>query len=227
MSDERGCHAEGATTRRPRVIDAASVQPIVLVGGRSRRFGRDKLVEPILKRADDAVGPSECMLVERPIAVLREVFGARVKLVGDCDARVAACGDGMIADLHPGVGPIGGIVSALEACGGSIFVLAGDMPSCDSATVRAIVTEAVRSAASPRGPTTVSIEAIMALGDRLQPCVALYLPQSLPRLRQRIREGRYSLIDAFPAAHLKSVTCDPRSLRNVNELDDLPGASLA
>ena len=58
------------------------IQPVVLVGGKSRRFGRDKLREPI--------GESRAeWLVDRPIRALREVFGARVAVVGECDADVA------------------------------------------------------------------------------------------------------------------------------------------
>ena len=46
------------------------IQPIVLVGGSSRRFGRDKLREPVAG-PDGSVG----WLVDRPIAALRGVFG--------------------------------------------------------------------------------------------------------------------------------------------------------
>ncbi len=84
----------------------ASIQPIVLVGGSSRRFGRDKLREPL----------GGGWLVDRPIAALREVFGGHVRLVGACHPEVARRGDGVIPDSHPGTGPVGGIVSALEAC---------------------------------------------------------------------------------------------------------------
>jgi molybdopterin-guanine dinucleotide biosynthesis protein A len=83
------------------------IQPVVLVGGKSRRFGRDKLKE--------VVGAGGVWLVDRPIGALRAVFGARVAVVGECDAGVAARADMVIEDTRPGVGPIGGILSALEA----------------------------------------------------------------------------------------------------------------
>ena len=104
------------TAERPIVSPGylASVQPIVLVGGKSRRFGRDKLREPW--------GSDGRVLVQYPIEALRGVFGRRVKLVGACDPTVEQLADGVIADLHPGVGPMGGIVSALAQWHGLAWV---------------------------------------------------------------------------------------------------------
>src|SRR5262245_59553696 len=99
--DDKWRQAKGRAKRAP-ALDV--FQPIVLVGGKSTRFGRDKLREVV----------GDGWLVDRPIAALREVFGARVAVVGECDDEVAQRGDRVITDRFPGVGPIGGIVSALE-----------------------------------------------------------------------------------------------------------------
>src|SRR5262245_5365872 len=88
-------------------LDLSTIHPVVLTGGRSTRFGSDKL----RARLDD----DGTLLIDRPIAALRAVFGPRVALVGDCDPAVAARADLIIRDLHPGRGPIGGILSALVA----------------------------------------------------------------------------------------------------------------
>lgn len=219
------CCADRDAVAPPDDAEIAAIHPVVLVGGRSTRFGRDKLVEPL--PAEVSQPCSTRMLVERPIAVLRSVFGPRVKLVGACDPRVAACGDGVIADRYPGIGPIGGILSALEACGGAVFVLAGDMPSFDDATVRAIVraSGSCRFSSRTTEPTCEPrVLVAMAYTDRLHPCAALYRFEAFEMLSLRMRSGRFSLIDAFPAEHRRRVRCDPRVVRNVNTPGDLQDA---
>jgi molybdopterin-guanine dinucleotide biosynthesis protein A len=183
----------------------ASIQPIVLVGGRSRRFGRDKLIEPW----------GDGVLVQRPIDALRAMFGPRVRLVGDCDARLPALADGVIPDLHPGAGPMGGIISALAGSGQGVFVLAGDMPACDPGTIRRIL------AAAKAHPLAL---AALARTDRLHPCVGLYRHGALAVLEARLREGSLALHSAFERGQIASVECDPRAVTNVNHLEDVERA---
>lgn len=186
----------------PDELDLQALQPIVLTGGSSRRFGRDKLVE--------AVGDG--LLVDAPIAALRAVFGRRVAVVGACDARIAARADFVIDDRRPGVGPIGGILSAIEHAGAGVFVLAGDMPGVTAQMVRAVVA----SAASHPGAA-----AVMARSDRLEPCVALYRPAAAPYLRASLEAGRGSLHDAIPPDLLRTVVFRHETLASVNTPGDL------
>lgn len=203
-----GCMAVGcndmSSERSGLQLDA--IQPIVLVGGRSERFGRDKLREPMPF--------GTLLLVERPIEALRSVFGPRVKLVGACHESVAVRGDGVLIDCHPGIGPLGGIVSALEACGSSIFVLAGDMPSCDSAMIHAILEAAARAPAS--------VLAVLAMTDQLHPCVGIYFRGALEPMRAQIRAGAFALARALPDACVLRVPCSPRAVANVNTRDEMP-----
>jgi molybdopterin-guanine dinucleotide biosynthesis protein A len=180
-----------------------AIQPVVLVGGRSRRFGRDKLREPL--------GSGE-WLVDRPIAALRAVFGPIVAAVGECDAAVAARFDRVIRDLHPGAGPIGGIVSALECSRSAVFVLAGDLPCITSDAVRDVLLHA---------KATPPAWAVMASADRVEPCVALYRPPAAATLAQRLAAGQRSLHDAIPREHLATVAVPAALLANANEPRDL------
>jgi molybdopterin-guanine dinucleotide biosynthesis protein A len=182
-----------------------AIQPVVLVGGKSRRFGRDKLREPV-------GGASNEWLVDRPIAALRAVFGPVVAAVGDCDAAVAARFDRVIPDRHPGAGPIGGIVSALGAARTVVFVLAGDLPRITPEAIRSVLQHAE---ASPLA------WAVMAAADRLEPCVALYRPFAAPALAQRLASGQRSLHDAIPREHLATVSLPAELLANANEPRDL------
>lgn len=191
---------------RESVIDQAfldSIQPIVLVGGKSRRFGRDKLQEPI--------GANRLPLVQHSIDVLREVFGRRVKLVGECHADVLPLADGVIVDRHPGIGPIGGIASALHHCPGSIFVLAGDMPSFCADSARKII------AAAQASPWAL---AVFASTDRPHPCAGLYAQAALATLAARIANENYKLTGALTTEQVIEVSCEVSALANINSPHD-------
>ena len=113
----------------PAATTRDDIDPFVLTGGRSSRFGRDKL----LVSTRDGL-----LLIDHPIAALRSVFGPRVAIVGQCDSSLSARADRVIDDPYPGVGPIGGIVAALESTSRDVFVLAGDLPGIESGHVRQI-----------------------------------------------------------------------------------------
>lgn len=193
---------------RPSPEFLATIQPIVLVGGKSTRFGRDKLREPI--------GDSGELLVQRPINTLRDIFGARVKLVGECHQTIVALADGVIPDEHPGVGPIGGIVSALRASDSSVFVLAGDMPGVSASEVLRMA--AVADASS-------GWMAVLALSDRLHPCAGIYSQEALPILFGCLTRGEHRLGAALPQGACVPVTVPPDFAANVNLPDDLPRRS--
>lgn len=182
----------------------AGITPVVLVGGRSRRFGRDKLREPL---ADGS------WLVDRPITALRAVFGARVMLVGDCDPGVALRGDGMILDRYGGAGPIGGVLSALDDQLRPVFVLAGDLVSIDESTVRRITFTASQDE---------SAWAVLAQTDRIEACIGVYRPPAAAALRLNMRRGECRLDSAAPPNKLHLVPIDRAAARNVNSRADLP-----
>jgi molybdopterin-guanine dinucleotide biosynthesis protein A len=179
------------------------VQPIVLSGGRSRRFGRDKLAEPV----------RDSLLIDRPIRALREVFGSRVAIVGECSSHVASRADLVIPDPYPGIGPIGGVLAGLEYSRGPLFVLAGDLIGIDAEAIGLILETADDS------PESL---AVFAITDRPQPCIGLYRPQAVEYLRQAIDRERFSLLGALPADRSQTVEISELAARNVNRPADLP-----
>lgn len=191
-------------TDGPHPLALETIQPIVLVGGRSRRFGRDKLREPW--------GETGLILVQHPIEILRKVFGPRVMLVGKCDADILPLADGMIPDEHPGVGPMGGIVSALRFARQDIFVLAGDMPHCNPHLIWTILSAAARQP---------SLHAMLAKSDRIHPCVGLYRPAALSWLEPALARGEYSLQACLTSAPVGTVPTEPEALTNINRPEDL------
>lgn len=183
-----------------RASSGAPIQPVVLVGGRSTRFGRDKLLEPVLGKP----------LVLHAIDGLRAVFGPCVLVVGACDPRVRALADGEIADLHAGAGPIGGVVSALAHTRTAVCVLAGDMPAFSADDVRALLAARARSGAL----------AVWAWNERPHPCAGVYEPEAIEHLRSALAAGRFALRSALPEDRVTRVHLDPSHTLNVNTPDD-------
>ena len=86
----------------------AKVRGFILAGGASRRFGRDKALvefdgEP---------------LIARLYRVLQAATGTPVRVIGDVE-KYAHIGVECIADRWPGEGPLGGIITALDAASDS------------------------------------------------------------------------------------------------------------
>lgn len=178
-----------------------SPHPIILAGGKSRRFGRDKLREPY----------ESGWLIDRPIAALCAVFGPCVAIVGDCDAAVAARADRHIPDRYPAQGPVGGILTAIESTGRDIFVLPGDCPAISAPAIRTILS------CADHHPAAL---AILAQTSRIEPCIGLYRRGSAEALRAALA-GTRALHDAIPAAHLVLVPIPPDQAVNINTPGDL------
>jgi len=177
------------------------VQPVVLVGGRSRRFGRDKLREPF----------GEGVLVDRPIAALRGVFGACVALIGDCDPAVAARGDRHIADRFPGLGPMGGVLTALDEFECAVFVLSGDLPGVTASGVRSVLGAAQ---AEP------GAAAVVAATPRAEPCFGVYRPASAGALRRALAQGRLELSRVIESEGWATVPLAASEAVNVNSVEE-------
>lgn len=180
------------------------VRPVVLVGGRSRRFGRDKLREPV----------GGGLLVDRPIAALRGVFGGCVALVGDCDATVAARADSHLGDVFPGCGPMGGILTALEVFGCAVFVLSGDLPGVTASGVRAVLGAAMSQ------PGTAAVVGATA---RPEPCYGVYRPACADVMRSAVAEGRLDLWRLIEREGWATVPLPASEVVNVNTIGDLEG----
>jgi len=192
------------------------VSGIVLAGGRSTRFGSDKLVAPYVGRP----------LVHLPIEVLSGICDEVVVVLAPGVAGAWLPAGVMVAnDPTEGEGPLAGLHAGLMAAvrSESVVVVGGDMPALQPAVLR----EMLQVLAGP------DVEAVaLADGDRARPlpCVLRTWPAAdmthtlLHAGRRRLRD----VLDALRTAVIDEQTwtaLDPerRTLTDVDQPGDMPG----
>ena len=189
------------------------VTAIVLAGGRSSRFGRDKLVEPIdgrpmLHLAIDAVRPLADAVLVVTAPGFQPLVPDGVRIVHDPEAFGGPLA-GLLAGLDAGTSPV-------------VLVAAGDMPELVFQVGQTLLAEVVERGAAA---------AVLEEQGRLRP-----LPMALRREPARAAARR--LIDAgerrlralpealaasvIPEATWRSLDPDARSLRDIDTIADLP-----
>jgi molybdopterin-guanine dinucleotide biosynthesis protein A len=191
-----------------------AVSAIVLAGGRSSRFGADKLSaaidgRPLLDRAVEGVG-----------AVARDV----VVVLAPGDRRRVGGSVRTVADPEPHGGPLIGLAAGLEVAAESIVVVAGgDMPALDAEVLGLMVrtlaaagegTDAVvlvqRSRIAPlpavlrTGAASDVVHRLIADGERSLRVLFEHLPT------RRIAEGEWRPLDP-----------EARTLRDVDRPSDV------
>jgi molybdopterin-guanine dinucleotide biosynthesis protein A len=182
---------------------------IVLAGGKSERMGRDKALLEL----------GVTSLLERAVRNLKQV--ARVVLVvADCsDKYLLSDGTPVIGDMYPGTGPLGGILTGIEALGiGCHLVVACDMPWVEPDVLRLLLKSADGYDA-----------AIPCLADNLEPLCAAYQATCVTVFREillcRVDFAVHKAIEKISVyrideLQLRAVDPDLRSFMNVNTLED-------
>jgi molybdenum cofactor guanylyltransferase len=117
----------------------------VLVGGKSSRMGQDKAGLPLHGKT----------MAEHVAAAVAEAAGSTT-LIGPPD-RYSSLGFPVIADARPGLGPLGGIHTALTATPAAWNLIAAcDLPAISPAFLKELMSEAEASGADcliPAGPS--------------------------------------------------------------------------
>lgn len=113
---------------------------VVLTGGASRRMGRDKALIEVDGRS----------LARVAVDALRDAGAAQVLCIGGDLGALRRAGLEAVADLHPGEGPLGALITALTlldlpaggagaaGSGGVLHVLTCDLPAVDASVVRPV-----------------------------------------------------------------------------------------
>jgi molybdopterin-guanine dinucleotide biosynthesis protein A len=174
----------------------------VLTGGRSRRMGRDKALlvvgeQPMAARAADA---------------LRGAGADPVVAVGGDAAALTGAGLDVVPDLHPGEGPLGGLLTTFAALDDHdlVAVIATDLPD--------VTTELLVMLVEALGDD----DAVFAAADRLEPlCGVWRVATCQPVIAKAFADGERAVHRAVIPLRHHTVPAPAHVLRNVNEPDDL------
>jgi len=180
---------------------------VVLAGGRSSRMGRDKALMPYEGRT----------LLERALDSL-EPHVQELLVIGD-PGRYGHVGPFVVADDIPGVGPLGGIVTAMRyASHDRLLVLACDMPNVSPSlfSFLKLGLGAERNAFVP------------VCDGRVEPLAAAYHRRCRPRFEAQIAQAAWKVSDALETVGATLVQVCPGEngwppdlFRNINLPADL------
>lgn len=187
-------------------MTARAVAGAVLTGGASRRMGRTKaLVEidgvPMARRVADALRDAGCDPVE---------------LIGGDPSELAPVGLPVVADERRGVGPLGGVATALGRFADDAEFVA--VVSCDvpDLTVE-VVTALIDAAAAADAPQPVAV----ARTDRLEPACAVWSVRTRPVVLDALDRGERAVHRVLAGMDVIEVAVSRSALRNVNTPADL------
>jgi molybdopterin-guanine dinucleotide biosynthesis protein A len=179
---------------------------VLLAGGRSTRMGRDKA----------GIVLDGQPLWQRQLATLRATAPRELWISGHPDGPYAGAGVEVVPDDAPGLGPLGGIVTALRRMQCErLLVLAIDLPAMTPVFLRGLL-----------GTSGV----VPILDGRFEPLAAVY-PRSIRTLAEECLATQERSMQRFVRAGIDrrlliphAVSEDERPLfRNVNSPSDLDG----
>jgi molybdopterin-guanine dinucleotide biosynthesis protein A len=172
----------------------------VLAGGLSRRMGTNKLSLII-----DGVS-----LLERTTTKCAASF-EQVKLVAPEVGDLAELGYPVILDSPSALGPMAGIIAALEDCQAeSCFVTAADLFDLRAEVVALLVSQY-------RGQQYLGLKEPLGI----QPLCGIYHRSALTVLHARASQGEFGMVDALKQMATDSIALPPGLWRNINCPEDL------
>jgi len=179
---------------------------VILVGGKSRRMGRDKAFLELEGKP----------LVERLLSVFKECF-SEIILVGDNGQRFSNYDVPVFTDIYPG-SPLGGIYSGLyHSTNRSIFVASCDLAYPNSAVIQQICS------------LTNGYDAVVpVLSHGFETLCAVYSKNCLPAMQAMLEGGNHRIFDLYPQINVRSVPYaqlaiadkDGRAFLSVNTPDE-------
>lgn len=179
-----------------------NITGVILVGGKSRRMGRDKAFLQIAGKT----------LFEGVLEIFRECFD-RIILVGDRAERFAGYSLPVLPDIYPG-SALGGLYTGLHhSATEHVFVGSCDLPFPNKAVVRHLCL--LKSDFDAVVPTTE---------HGFEPLFALYAKSCLGPMRELLESGNFCAYGYYPKVRVRYVKHeelgrldrDGRSFVNVN-----------
>lgn len=180
----------------------------IIAGGKSGRFGNDKSVFVHEGRP----------LISHVLDVIKSVFDEVVIIANDSE-KFSFLGLDVIPDIIPGLGPIGGIYTALEKINcPRVFILPCDMPFLNTEFIRYM----------SRIPDLYDV-IVPKSGGHFQPLHAIYSKKCLPNIKKKIDEKIFKTNSIYSELNIRTVGEDEISFyadpflifKNINFRSDL------
>ena len=177
----------------------------VLAGGASSRMGSDKALLVVGRRP----------LVLSVTDTLAAALGVPPVVVGGDETRLGALGLEVLPDRTPGAGPLGGILTSLfhyRERFDQVVVLSCDLPDPSPESIRMVA-----EAASSKNAIAVPV-----VNGRRQWMHAAWPVAVLPALEEIFQGGErapHRAVVDLPVVEVNGL--DPRSLRDIDRLEDL------
>ena len=185
-------------------VSASHLSAVVLAGGKSSRFGRDKAEMEFFGRR----------VLDGQVEILRGYPFQKLAVVS-AQGQEREWPEPILSlrDDQEGLGPVGGIVTALRHFPGGILVTACDMPLVSGALIEWLLDyyDAHVDAVIPRH-----------LGG-IEPLFGIYEKSFLPAIEEAIQSGRYALHFIIEEANVRFVDVPEHfsvSFANVNTPED-------
>lgn len=185
-------------------------------GGDSRRMGRSKALLPV--PPDET--PLLVTLIDRLATLVETSYvitnePAVVQVLSRYDVLI-------LPDDRPGLGPLGGLTTALRRGSEWVLHIACDLPLLK----RSVVAYLLQLVAEGRGDGFDA--AVPYIDERYQPHLALYHPRCLPAIESAIQDNRlamqsfYADVTIYPISQAELRTYDPKllSFLNVNRPEE-------
>jgi molybdenum cofactor guanylyltransferase len=184
---------------------AAATVGVILAGGEASRMGG---------RAKGLASVGGIRIIDRVATALRSVVGDLLIVSARPDADAWIPGVRVVRDERPGLGPLGGIVTALRATHGDVLAVGWDMPFLSPRLLAPLL----------RGMPDAPI-VLWRCGGVLQPLCGLYRAHALPALDAALASGERRLGRIALALDAEQLTADdPTAFLNVNTPPDLARA---
>jgi len=164
---------------------ALNASAAVLVGGESRRMGKNKALLKL----------DEKTFVERTVSLLKKVF-PEVFLVGNNKEMYRFLGLPVVSDVYENCGPLAGIHAALLAARTPyVFVVACDMPFLNPKLISALLT----------GVSGWDVVVPKINASYVEPLCAVYGKDCLPVAEEHLQKGIYKVSAFYPRVRVKYV----------------------
>lgn len=190
----------------PRTTPVSFLTGVVLAGGKSSRMGQDKASMRLDDSGPNANTSDKPTLAYAMADMLHDALqaqGPHAEIWISCQAdRIIPLSHSRLGRVHDSVqdvGPLAGIIAALQVAKGPIFVVACDMPLMQSDILHMLMKERQKVLHDParRHPVLMTCFQNLqkACGGKpsIEPLVAIYEYAALPYLEEALQKKHFSL----------------------------------